>query len=160
MKVVSNTSPLIFLSKLAKLDLLQQCFAAILVPEAVSQEFHSATLPDFLQVHRLDEKGRRFVLAESGKLHAGELSVMALAQQEHISLVLLDDARARKKAEEMNLKPLGTLGVLLLAHKRRLLTFDTARACCLALVEEHGMFMSKRVLDRVVESLREQEKGH
>ena len=45
MKVVSNTSPRLFLSKIDALELLNQCFHEILVPPAVIVELGHLTLP-------------------------------------------------------------------------------------------------------------------
>lgn len=39
MRVISNTSPLIALAKLDKLNLLEQLFKNIIIPEAVYEEF-------------------------------------------------------------------------------------------------------------------------
>lgn len=47
MKVCSNTSPIIFLSKIDQLDLLKKCFAQVYIPEAVNLEFTNYSPPDF-----------------------------------------------------------------------------------------------------------------
>ena len=48
MIVVSNASPVIFLSKLGALDLLAQCFDEVHIPEAVKTEIGDVVLPDYL----------------------------------------------------------------------------------------------------------------
>lgn len=47
MQIVSNTSPLIFLSKLGALDLLPLCLDGISIPQAVQEELGELTLPAF-----------------------------------------------------------------------------------------------------------------
>jgi predicted nucleic acid-binding protein len=59
------------------------------------------------------------VLRES--LGAGESEAIVLAQELGADLLLLDDALARRKAERLGLKAIGTLGVLLLAKETGLL---------------------------------------
>lgn len=50
------------------------------------------------------------------KLHAGEVEVMILAQEEPpANLVILDDNAAKKTAKYLGLKVTGTLGVLIKA---------------------------------------------
>lgn len=44
MRIVSNTSPLIFLSKLGAFDLLALCFDNISIPQAVQEELGEFTL--------------------------------------------------------------------------------------------------------------------
>ncbi len=48
MKVVSNTSPLIFLSKLDALELLAECFSSVSIPNAVIDELKGLVPPEFI----------------------------------------------------------------------------------------------------------------
>jgi len=45
MDVVSNTSPLIFLSKIDGLDFLASCFDNVIIPKAVNDELKELILP-------------------------------------------------------------------------------------------------------------------
>ena len=49
MNVVSNTSPLIFLSKIEALELLDVCFDSITIPIAVESELKELALPSYIQ---------------------------------------------------------------------------------------------------------------
>ena len=75
-----------------------------------------------------------------GSLHRGELGAMVLAQEAAIGQVALDDILARRKAKQMGLHPIGTLGILLLARNRGILDGGQARANIEELVEVHGMY--------------------
>ena len=56
------------------------------------------------------------------KLHAGEVEVMILAQENPpADLVILDDNAAKKTAKYLGLKVTGTLGILVKAKKQKLL---------------------------------------
>jgi predicted nucleic acid-binding protein len=55
-------------------------------------------------------------------LGRGEMAVLALGRSTQGSLILLDDALARREARRMNLHAQGTLGVLVEAYRRRHLT--------------------------------------
>jgi predicted nucleic acid-binding protein len=65
------------------------------------------------------------------RLHAGERDAISLALAVHADAVLLDERHGRKEAENRDLKPIGTLGVLVAAHERGLIdltaTIDTLR---------------------------------
>ncbi len=145
MRLVINASPLIFLSKVDSLAVLPGCFAQILVPPAVVAEAR-LMLPPFVQVAELSDLGKAFVRGALGRLHQGELEVMTLAREHGIGLVALDDRSARRRASQMGLQPIGTLGILLLAHQRGLLDGDVAAAKIEALVEIHGLFVSSDLL--------------
>ena len=146
MRVVSNASTLIFLSKLGELELLAQCFAEVSIPQAVRAEVGDLALPAFVQVKNISEFGKHYVAGAIGTLHAGELEVMVLAQETGADFVLLDDLRARQKAKGKGLAMIGTLGVLQLAHAKGLLKREKLLAHYDALVQQHGMWLSETML--------------
>jgi len=152
MKLVVNASPLIFLSKVDSLSLLQACFEAILVPPAVVAETR-LRLPTYIRVTSLSAVGSAFVHGAVGSLHAGELEVIVLAQESRIGLVALDDLLARRKARQMGLQPIGTVGILLLARQRGVMDAATVRAKIDELVNAHGLYLSTRVLERFKDEL-------
>lgn len=146
MRVVSNASPLIFLSKLGELELLAQCFAEVCIPDAVHVEVGDLPLPDFVQVQSISEFGQHYVAGSIGALHAGELEAMVLAQETGADFVLLDDLRARQKAKRKGLGVIGTLGILQLSHAKGLLGREKLLAHYDALVHQHGMWLSEAML--------------
>ena len=58
------------------------------------------------------------------KLHSGEVAVLSLAKKLGIKDVLVDEKPARFAAKLLNLKPRGTLFVLLKALKEEIINFD------------------------------------
>ncbi len=53
MKVVSNSSPLIFLGKIHRLALLSECFGQIEIPETVHEELSPWSPPHFVSIRTL-----------------------------------------------------------------------------------------------------------
>lgn len=123
-KVIVNSTPLIALCKINRLELLKELYGEITIPEAV-----------FLEVTAKNDAVKRKLL-ESGawihvqtisdnsdkrmykaKLHDGEVEVMILAQEIKADLVIIDDNAARKTALYLGLPLTGTIGVLLRARK-------------------------------------------
>jgi len=74
MKVVSNTSPLIFLNNVDSLNLLSSCFNQIYIPEEVKAEFGDDELPKIIGVKPISLEGKNLVNLQYGVLHRGELS--------------------------------------------------------------------------------------
>ena len=112
MKIVLNTSPIIFLSKIDCLKLLADCFDDIVTPNAVVHELHEYTLPEFIKVRSLSVIGTAYVQV-LGRLHQGELEAIILAQEIAADYVVLDDLLARRKAQRLMCDVIGTIGLLL-----------------------------------------------
>jgi len=128
MKVIVNSSVLIFLAKLNKIDLLKKLFTEVIIPEAVHRECvlegnrHEERLlianATWIQVKRT--KNLQLVELLSSLIDDGEAEAIVLALETR-SLILLDDKDARKIARGLNLKVTGILGILLLAKKKKLI---------------------------------------
>ncbi len=149
MNVVSNASPIIFLSKLDALDLLQQCFNKIEIPQAVSQEIGELALPSYITITPISEAGSQYVAGAIGALHTGELEAMVLSRETKADYILLDDLAARRKATRMGLSIIGTIGIIALANAKKHLTATTTHQYYDALVEEHGLYLSAEILQQV-----------
>lgn len=150
-KVVSNASPLIFLSKLGELDLLSRCFEDVHIPRAVKAEVGDLVLPGFIQITAISEFGKHYVGGALGVLHAGELEAIQLTEEINADIVILDDLRARQRAKHKNLMVIGTLGVLQLAYTKKLLSREQLMSHFDALVNQHGMWLSDKMLRKLKE---------
>ncbi len=123
MKVVSNSSPLIFLSAIGMLDLLKAEFGEIIVPEAVYDEVTSKELKgsnevkhaDWIKVQTIKNID---VLSFLPMLDRGEESAIVLAIEQDADLVLLDDLAGRRAAMMQGLNVMGTLGFLKAMHRK------------------------------------------
>ncbi|EEB73533.1 DUF3368 domain-containing protein [Thermococcus sp. AM4] len=113
--IVSNTSPLIGLSNIGKLDVLHKVFGRVFIPPAVRREF-GEELPEWIEV--TSPENRPLVSALSKLLGAGESEAIALAIELGADFLIPDDLKARKIARELGINVIGTAGVLLLAKKR------------------------------------------
>jgi predicted nucleic acid-binding protein len=153
MKIVLNTSPIIFLSKIDCLKLLSECINDIYVPEAVIYELHEYSLPAFIKIGTLSEIGTAYVQGALGRLHQGELEAIMLAREIAADYVALDDLLARRKAQRLELNVIGTLGLLLLIEKRGLLNAEQTWQKILQLTEEHGLYLSPLLLQQIKNQL-------
>ena len=121
MKIVSNSSPLIALAKIEKLDILEY---AIVIPKAV---FNETTEPEKEYMKELYEWGKDKVVGVRNRkaveyleliLGKGEAETIVLSEELNADAVLIDDLKARKIARLRGLKVIGTIGVLLDAKAR------------------------------------------
>lgn len=114
--IVSDTSCLIGLHNIGKLDLLSKLYSRVLIPPSVVREFGN-TVPFAEILSPIDTD-----LVQSLRLLVGpgESEAIALAVEHHTAIIL-DDKRARMVAEGMGLKQIGTVGILMQAKRKKLI---------------------------------------
>ncbi len=117
--VISNSSPLIALERVGRLDLIRQLFGRVDVPPAVAREvFEADTIPNWIEVVTLSGPvSAKIPLA----LGAGEREAIALALEQPPTWVVLDDLPARRLAATLGLPVIGTVGLLLAAKQQALI---------------------------------------
>jgi predicted nucleic acid-binding protein len=124
--VISNTTLLLHLDRIGRLELLKTFYGQILVTPAVVAELEAGGAPA-LNLRQLDWVAIREVrIPEALKLvpdlGAGEASTIALALELPVpSLVLMDDRLGRRIAALHGLKVTGTAGFLIRAKQRGLI---------------------------------------
>ena len=121
--VISDSSPLIALSIIGKLDVLTKLFDEIYVPNAVFHEVVKTNKPFakeikyFLTGKTKNVINKMAVNILSADIGAGEAEAIVLALEQQPSIVLIDDLKARRFAKINGLKIIGTMGILLKAKK-------------------------------------------
>ncbi len=121
--VVSNSTPLIHLAKIGRLELLREFFGEILIPEAVyrecviegddSEDARAIKNAEWIKVERIaDERLKRSLMIE---LDEGESEAIVLALEKSAELALIDDYDGREVAKALGLRVTGTIGILLKA---------------------------------------------
>ena len=122
MTVVSNSSPLISLARIGKLELLAALFGQVSIPPEVHQEVtvDGRMLPGAEEVKRAGwirvlgpplPPDASLVQRCEG-LGPGEAAAIYLGNYLHAELILLDEWKARRVAKEANLPIVGCLGIL------------------------------------------------
>lgn len=125
--VILNNTPLVALWALGRFDLLRDLFGEVMIPMAVHAEFlatdraaRESALASAPWIKVAPLANPRHALAYTG-LDEGEAAVLALAE-ELTGTVVMDERKGRRYAKRLGLSLTGTLGLLLLAKERRLLT--------------------------------------
>ena len=150
MLVVANTSPLIALDRIGKLEVLRHLYGTVLRPQSVVDELNAGQgAYDISRMLRDAEwivtKPDPPVMALRKELGAGETAAIALATSLQADLVVLDDLQARLVAASLGLRITGTLGVLLAAQRIGLLA-DTMPA--ISQLQEAGFRISVALLEK------------
>jgi len=128
MIIVSDTSPLVCLLHLNKINLLKDLFANVIIPTAVFNELNKAKIINeiFLQKNSFiqiktpvnKKKVEELMLI----LDEGESEAIVLSIELKAELLLIDEAPGREIARKYGIQIKGILGVLLLAKERKLIS--------------------------------------
>src|SRR5690606_17487924 len=86
-------------------------------------------------------------------LDPGETELLALAQSLADPLVLLDDETARAEARRLNLRLCGTLGILVRACRKELLSFDQTELLVREIAARPDIWIAARLCEQVLASL-------
>ena len=165
---VSNSTPLIHLAKVGRLELLPGVFKRIVVPEAVLNEavaqgkaigatdafLIERAVGDWIAVeHVRPEVDEEYSFIDANaRLGAGEREALKLCKQIGAAFFVVDDREARKVSRILNVKPVGTLGVLVEAHRMGLIKKAEALQTLEGLIKA-GFRMSVPLYRRVLEEL-------
>ena len=128
MMVVSNTSPIINLAAIGRLDLLQQLYTKVVIPQAVFHEIATigAGQPGAREVQTLSWLETKQITNHSlaislrADLGEGEAEAIAIAMELEADLLLIDEHQGRTIATRLSLKFIGLLGILIEAKHRGL----------------------------------------
>jgi len=119
---VVNASPVIVLSKIGQLSLLD-ALGEVLLPDAVAAEILAGETADSARVAVAGKWARRCTPAQVPQgvlewgLGAGESAVLAVCLEHDTATAVLDDAAARAAARVLGIDAIGTLGVLVRAKQ-------------------------------------------
>lgn len=151
---MADAGPLIAFARLEKLHMLPQLFSRVLVPEEVIQEctckMNTPEGPLILQA--LEEKllVRSEAIAAPAEadygLGPGETSAIALALHQRAGL-MLDDRTARRMAQQLGIRVLGSAGVLVLAKRKGLLPSVKP---LLHYLQDSGYFLSQELIAAIL----------
>ena len=155
--IVSNTSPIINLACIGRLDWLPMLYGEIVIPPAV---FHEITVaapnsPGAVEVRtaawirQYSVNNPPLVASLLLELDPGEAEAIACALEVKAKLLLIDERRGRLVAHRLGLSVTGLMGVLLLARKRGLT--DSIRPSLDDLRRVAGFWISDALYRRVLE---------
>jgi predicted nucleic acid-binding protein len=131
--VVSNATPLIYLAKAGKIELLKTVFGKVFVPDEVKIEVVDRGKligeKDAYVVEKAISEGWLKVLSTDTvevpiRLDKGEEAALSLAKKLGLKVVLVDEVSARSAARLLGLTPRGAVFVLLSALSKNKLGLD------------------------------------
>ena len=136
MIVVSDTTPLISLLKINRIDLLEKLFGDVLIPQAVFDELtvnerfrleaDEIRQKKFIVVKPVNNPESASILKRAAGLDQGESEAIVLSDELKADLLLMDEAKGRNVSAQMGLR---IMGILMAAYEEHELTSDEVREC-------------------------------
>ncbi len=154
MKVVVNSSPLIALGSIAQVHLLKSIYEEVYLPDEVFRETvtngKNAIIGDSIRNYGFRVKSVSNIFTVnilSEIVDRGEAEVIVLAGEIGASTVIIDEIRARRIAEKQNLDVIGSIGILLIAKKRKLIP---SLSECITQMQQQNIYISDKLKTEVL----------
>lgn len=163
MIVVSDTTPIISLMKIGRLNLMEQLFGEVQIPDSVYAELVSN--PEYEEEARQIQRSSfiKRVIIGNGKavdllrrvtgLDIGESEAIILSDSCGADLLLMDEMKGRQVAKQMGLHLMGTVGMLRAAYEGKLLSYEEIEECIVVL-RANGRHISDRLFGQLLEAIR------
>ena len=126
MIVISDTTPLIGLATIGRFDFLQRLFSQIIIPSAVYDEAvthgrdvggarREVSAAHWIKTVTVQDRLAVSVLLD--ELDLGEAETIVLGQELGADWILMDEKKGRRKLTQLDLRKIGTVGILLKAKQ-------------------------------------------
>lgn len=157
MIVISDTSAITNLIRIGRLDLLEQMYGEILIPDAVLQELkavegHEEVLNGCNWISSRAPSDRKLITRLRKNLDLGESEAIALAIETEADYLVIDEQKGRNVANHLGILVIGLLGVLVNAKEAGLIPAVRPVAEELVL---NGFHLSPKLIEAVLARVNE-----
>ena len=143
--IVSDSTTLIILSNLKRLDLLSNLFKEVIIPQSVYDEItvkQPLVSAPFIRIRKVEES--ELLITLLSLLDRGESEAIALAVEMEMPLII-DEKKGRKIARNLHVDIIGLLGILYLNIQKGFLTQTEAQTFLKDAVS-HGYRISQQLI--------------
>lgn len=157
---ISNTGPILHLSEINYLKALR-IVKNVFVPPEVWRELKRGKIggelekAKFIKTVELGKRGKDLasLLVRKYALGLGEAEAIALSKERGIDLIFTDDLDARDVAKRMELKPHGSVGILLRAYREGILTRKKTIDALHKLYSDSSLYITSDLINLAVKAV-------
>ena len=159
MIVISDSTPIISLLKINKLELFEKLFGTVQIPKGVFAELtenprflnESKVVKEsnFIQVVNEIDEDYVSLLRRSTGLDLGESEAIYLSDNGKADILLMDEVRGREVAVRMGIRIMGTIGILTVAYEDALLSKEEIKEA-IDILRNTGRHISERLYDQLM----------
>ena len=160
---VIDAGPLIHLEEVGGLSLLE-IFDVLHLPQAVWEETVGQSRLTETQLNQLGTIQRVSVAKEDvatfiqeqqlENLHFGERECLCFCKQEDIPLILMDDLAVRDATKNLELTPVGSLGIVVRNYHLGIITLEKAQEHLYNLQEISSLFVTPVIVELAIKQLK------
>jgi predicted nucleic acid-binding protein len=164
MIVVSDTTPLISLLKIDRLDLLEKLFGQVLIPKTVfneltddvrfKEEAEQIKSSEYIKIKSVINHESVGILKKNTGLDQGESEAIILTDEVRADILLMDEAKGRVISMQRGIKIMGTIGILIAAYENDIITANEAMKCIDGL-QKANRHIGERHYRRLLERLKD-----
>ena len=164
MIVVADTTPIISLLKIGRLNVLQKLFGEVVIPYGVYYELTSNAVhkeeilaiqnADFLTIGKKLSKGVVELFRKSTGLDLGESEALILSENSNADILLMDEMKGRKIAKLMNMNVMSTIGILIKSYQTGLMNKKDMEEA-IQILKSTGRFISEKVYAKIYEIMKD-----
>lgn len=166
--VVSDSTPLIYLAKIGRLNLVKDVFEKVFIPEAVFNEaVTQGKMLNMSDAFVIEEAVGIWIIKEplkpevdtefrfldtNTRLGFGEKGALKMCKQLNADYFIADDKEARRVSKILNIKSIGTCGIIIQAYRQGSITNTEALQIMDELVKvgfRIGSTLYRRVFDEL-----------
>jgi len=157
-----DAGPTIHLWEIGELSLLT-VFDKLMIPETVWDETVGRgrvpekaleSLPNLMRVNVASDVAAEFIREMNlADIHKGEAECLYWCVKEKVALILTDDLAVRDAAKALNIRPVGSLGVVIRAFRDKKITLEAARKILFCLYRNSTLFVSWTIVEMAIEQL-------
>ena len=159
-EAVSNTGPLIHLAQIKRFDLLK-VFNRIFIPAAVYDEVciegrsgERELRASGIKICNVSNEDVETIEKGMDKsLDKGEIHALALTRKLGKNLFLTDDLDAREAGITMGLEVHGSVGIIAIAYRNKLIDLSEAKSALLDLYSISNLFVARAIIESVIEEI-------
>lgn len=161
MIVVSDTTPLISLLKIHRIDLLHSLFDEVQIPQGVfneltanqnfANEAEEISNCDFIKIKSVDTRQVSLFQRTTG-LDLGESEAIVLTDAINADIILLDEIHARRVAETIGFNIMGTIGILKTAYRDGYISAEEIKSA-VEVLRDSGRYISETLLNNLLNTL-------
>ncbi|MBI2631423.1 DUF3368 domain-containing protein [Candidatus Pacearchaeota archaeon] len=151
-EAVTNSSCLIYLAKINRIDLLKNIFKIIFIPKQVTEEiFEKNNLENNIIKKELNNFIKEVQIKDlkTFPIDKGENSAISYCLEKNIKMFLSDDKKARNFAQTLGIEAMGTLGILLNNVRDKKLEKEECKILLKNLIER-GLYISLEVYSEIL----------
>ncbi len=163
MIIISDTTPIISLLKINRLNLLEKLFGEVLIPNAVynelttnkrfSDEAELVIHASYIKTVSVSNPEAVRILRMATGLDQGESEAVVLTDELKADILLMDEAKGRTISTQMGITVMGTIGLLISAYEDKLITSEEARICIDGL-QRSGRHIGKKYYQILMDKLK------